>query len=359
MAPKKDKPAASPGSATRAGEVKLGEEPLTPAAEAVISARLDEQAEKFASQFAALSSLVTDLAAKFEQSSSTASAVDNSAVDVPLGAPRSDEADTTPANIVDSQSAQPVVDDTGAAPTRAAVVSISEAAQDSVGPPSNRADDSGVPSGDSEETPLDLNSVEAVFLDWTSLKNYIEPGFRAPVAFCKPSPHIYNLAEDHVYRYLKDKDERSAEEYINLHSYGFFLSCSNKALEAAFVEAGRTYGTDSPISKSLQQILSGNACIEKQIRFRLAWFRGTKGPDATRESKVLGQVVRANNFDPSVEEWGSADYADLSAAFREKVLLSQLSAAGKALVPRDGPSRPSPPSKPSQPPKAPKGGGGK
>ena len=105
MAPKKDKPAASPGSATRAGELKLGEEPLTPSAEAVISARLDEQAEKFASQFAALSSLVTDLAAKFEQSSSTAAAVDKSAVDVPLGAPRSDEADTAPANIVDSQSA--------------------------------------------------------------------------------------------------------------------------------------------------------------------------------------------------------------------------------------------------------------
>ena len=178
MAPKKDKPAASPGSSTRAGEVKLGEEPLTPAAEAVISARLDEQAEKFASQFAALSSLVTDLAAKFEQSSSTATAVDNSAVDVPLGAPRSDEADTAPANIVDSQSTQPAVDDTGATATRAAVVSISEAAQDSVGPPSNRADDSGVPSGDSEQTPLDLNSVEAVFLDWASLKNYIEPGFR-------------------------------------------------------------------------------------------------------------------------------------------------------------------------------------
>ena len=172
-APKKDKQAASPGTATRAGEVKLGEEPLTPAAEAVISARLDEQADKFAAQFAALS---TDLATKFEQSSSAVAAVDNSAVDVrvinELCAPVSDGAGADPANIVDSQSAQqPVVDDIGAiaAPTRAAVVSISEAAQDSVGPP-NRADDSGVPSRDSEETPLDLNSVdEAVFLKITAL----------------------------------------------------------------------------------------------------------------------------------------------------------------------------------------------
>ena len=93
-----------------------------------------------------------------------------------------------------------------------------------------------------------------------------------------------------------------------------------------------TLVAETEVFDKIRRVLSGNLYIEDQLRIRLAYFRSTKGPDATEEYRLLGRVMQAKHFRPSGNEFGSDLWHQYSEDFHDLCSNSQIIASAKALA---------------------------
>ena len=204
----------------------------------------------------------------------------------------------------------------------AAAASPAEAA------PTTSLDNGVLPPGGSSPTA----KLSVAYLDWRKYGHLLRPGLRQPITLDYSEPKVFGIPDDACYQHFHQRDPVLTEEYLVLHSHCFHLGCANIALHEALEFLVRADVAETEVFDKIRRVLSGNLYIEDQLRIRLAYFRSTKGPDATEEYRLLGRVMQAKHFRPSGNEFGSDLWHQYSEDFHDLCSNSQIIASAKALA---------------------------